>query len=168
VVVVDGDDRARGLSQATGAVDAPGLTDLTATDADLADKALAVPTGGGHALRVVPAGRPVAEPAGFYRTPAFRRAMGVIRDDAELVVVDSPPLLAVADTSAIASQVDGIVLVVDQGTRLRDLAETRDRLALIGTPLLGYVFNRDPERSERYAYRAAAAARPALAARRSR
>ena len=41
-----------------------------------------------------------------------------MRDHADLVVMDCPPLLAVSDAWAIADQVDGIVLVVAQGTRV--------------------------------------------------
>jgi capsular exopolysaccharide synthesis family protein len=93
------------------------------------------------------------DPASYFRSTTFRKAMSHIREFGDLVVLDTPPLLTVSDTSAIASQVDAIVLVVDRGTRMRDLEEVRRRLDLIGTPLLGYVFNRAHSRLSEYGYR---------------
>ncbi|MGH3666264.1 MAG: hypothetical protein ACRDU8_09310, partial [Egibacteraceae bacterium] len=103
-------------------------------------------------LSFVPAGSRLSDPAGFFRTPEFRKALGRVKEQAELVVVDSPPLLSVADASAIASQVDGIVIVVDRGAPLRQLEEVRERLQFIGTPVLGYVFNRSDLRRGRGGY----------------
>jgi Mrp family chromosome partitioning ATPase len=75
-----------------------------------------------------------------------------VKARADLVVLDSPPILAVADTSAIAGQVDGIVVVVAKGTPLKTLEEVRERLEFVGTPVLGYVFNRADTRAGSYGY----------------
>jgi hypothetical protein len=45
-----------------------------------------------------------------------------------------------------AGQVDGIVLVVKRGTRLELLEDVVEQLQFIGTPLLGYVYNRGEAR----------------------
>ena len=58
------------------------------------------------------------------------------------MLLDSPPLLAVADTSVVAGQVAGVVLVVTRGTDIGQLEQVRERLAFVSTPLLGYVYNR--------------------------
>jgi Mrp family chromosome partitioning ATPase len=100
---------------------------------------------------VVPGGAEVADPAAFFRSVKFRRILQRMRDHADLVIIDSPPLLAVSDTLAIAREVDGIVLVVDQGMSLDALAEARRRLDFVVTPVLGYVFNRADAGSELYA-----------------
>ena len=153
VLLVHGDERVRGLSRFLGTSPEPGMTDLASRDIDFVDAARSMRISDTVHLPVVPAGSPVDDTAGFFRTPGFRRAMGKIRAQADLVLVDSPPILAVADTSAIASQVDGIVLVVDKGTPMKVLEEARERMGFIGTPLLGYVFNRSDLKGGRYGYK---------------
>jgi Mrp family chromosome partitioning ATPase len=103
-------------------------------------------------LPLVPAGSRLADPAGFFRSPAFGTAMARIKRHADLVIVDSPPFMAVADTSAIARHCDGILLVVAQGTPLRLLEDVQERLALVSARVLGYVFNRSRPRRKRADY----------------
>jgi Mrp family chromosome partitioning ATPase len=51
-----------------------------------------------------------------------------------------------------AGRADGVVLVVEQGTPLQAIVDARDRIATVGTPILGYVFNRSARRSSKYGY----------------
>lgn len=152
VLVVDADERARGLTALTGVAEEPGLTDLT--DESMAvDRVISrMPLGQGDSLAVVAAGHRLADPAGFFRSGDFRRVMARAKADMDLVIVDTPPLLAVSDSSAIASQADGIIIVVGRGTPIRMLREVRERLEFIGTPALGYVFNRAIARRDSYGY----------------
>jgi Mrp family chromosome partitioning ATPase/uncharacterized protein involved in exopolysaccharide biosynthesis len=152
VLMVDADERARGLTELTGVPAEPGLTDLANDDLPVGLATARMPLGPDDGLALVPAGHRLPDPAGFFRTGQFRRAMARVKQSAELVVIDSPPLLAVSDTSAIASQADGIIIVVSRGTPLRLLREVRERLEFIGTPALGYVFNRADPRRKRYGY----------------
>lgn len=150
VVLVDADERAQGLTRLSGLDAEGGLVDLG--DPERPRNDCVHPTRLSDALEVglVPVGSGIADGDGFFRASAFRRAMQRAREGADLLVVDSPPLLAVADASAIAGQVDGIVLVVVRGTPLRLLEEMRHRLEFVGTPVLGYVFNRSDPRRRRY------------------
>ena len=52
----------------------------------------------------------------------------------------------------LAAQVDGVVLVVNQGTPLRDLHDARQRLSISRTPILGYIFNRARGAAGAYGY----------------
>ena len=143
VVAVDADVRMQGLSRYLEVPDARGLTTLAATDLDVADVVLPLEAGG-TTLPVVPAGPHVEDPSVFFRLPSFRKAMQRVRNEAELVVVDASPLLAVADTIAMAGQVDGIVIVIEHGADLAQLEQMRERFAFVSTPILGYVYNRAP------------------------
>lgn len=151
VLLADADERACGLTRLTGVARSPGLTDLADDGVPFEGCVARVPDVSPD-LSFVPVGTGPVDPAGFFRTPGFRKAVSRIKEHADLVIVDTPPLLAVSDTSAVAGQVDGIVLVVSKGTPLSTLEEARERLAFIGTPLLGYVFNRATSRSGAYAY----------------
>jgi Mrp family chromosome partitioning ATPase/capsular polysaccharide biosynthesis protein len=69
-------------------------------------------------------------------------------DEFDAVFVDSPPLLQVAYASTLANQVDALVVVVSHGTPVREMEDLVDRLQLIDTPVLGYIYNRSPLRRE--------------------
>jgi Mrp family chromosome partitioning ATPase/uncharacterized protein involved in exopolysaccharide biosynthesis len=66
----------------------------------------------------------------------------------DIVFVDAPPLLQVAYASTIARYVDALVVVVSHGSPMREIEELVKRLQLIGTPVLGYLYNRSPLRKE--------------------
>lgn len=152
VLLVDADERARGLTNLTGVPPEPGLTDLANENLDVSLATAHMALGDGKCLDLVPAGHRLEDPASFFRTGQFRQAITRVKQDVDLLIIDSPPLLAVSDTSAIASQADGIVIVVSRGTPIRLLREVRERLEFIGTPALGYVFNRADLRRKGYGY----------------
>lgn len=152
-LLVDADERARGLSLTGDRDQALGLTDLAQRDdLEVADCVQRWKVSDEHALSVLPAGSRVESTAGFFRSPGFRKVMTTLRSSAPVVLFDSAPVLAASEASDIASQVDGIVLVVARGTPLALLEETRSRLEMTGKPLLGYVFNRAVPGGGRYGY----------------
>ena len=72
------------------------------------------------------------------------RGVGVIleqlRSEADLVLVDAPPLLEGSDASALSTHVDAIVAIVDLGRDRRgQLAEARRRLAATSATVLGFI-----------------------------
>jgi Mrp family chromosome partitioning ATPase/capsular polysaccharide biosynthesis protein len=147
VALCDADERVQGLTALAGVSATPGVTDLADDDMPLEGCVASVDVAGRGALPLVPCGTRPANAAGFFRTPGFRKSLARVTEHADLVVLDTPPLLTVADTSAIAGHVDGIVAVVTKGTPLKTLEEMRERLEFVGTPVLGYVFNRADTRS---------------------
>ena len=78
----------------------------------------------------------------------MRALLDRLRVDADLLVLDSPPLLAVTDSAVLSSFVDGTVLVVDaaRGHR-RAVRAARDTLGKAGANVLGVVLNRVPARA---------------------
>lgn len=66
----------------------------------------------------------------------------------DIVFVDAPPLLQVAYASTVARYVDALVVVVSHGSPIGEVEELVKRLQLIGTPVLGYLYNRSPLRKE--------------------
>jgi Mrp family chromosome partitioning ATPase len=80
--------------------------------------------------------------------PAARGVFSQLKQEHGLVFVDAPPLLQVAYSSALAGYVDGLVVIVAHGTPVKELEDLANRLKLIGTPILGYLYNRSPLRPE--------------------
>jgi capsular exopolysaccharide synthesis family protein len=62
---------------------------------------------------------------------------------ADVVIFDSPPVLAVTDAIVLSQRVGGVVLVVEAGrTRREAVAQAMSRLRQVGAHLLGGVLNR--------------------------
>ena len=152
VVVVDADIREAGLTRFTAIPKAPGLTDVAQGVATLDHALRRLDVGAGASLRILPAGNEIEDMAGFFRSLEFRKTIKALRGEAELVLIDAPPLLGVADASVIAGSVDGIVLVVRHLTPLPALAALRERLDFLGVPAYGYVYNFSDLRRDEYGY----------------
>jgi non-specific protein-tyrosine kinase len=72
---------------------------------------------------------------------------------ADLVIFDSPPVLAVTDAAVLGRQVDGVLLVTDAGqTREQALIQATQELRKTGANLLGVALNRLDTRRGGYYY----------------
>lgn len=146
VTLVDADIRARGLTAMLNAEHLPGLVALA--EGELVDTVTRrYRISPAVRLSFVPAGRALHQPTGLLATSTYREAISKITQHNELTVVDGAPLLTVADALAIATQVEGILLVIDAQTSQSDLEQVRQRLGLVSTPLLGFVVNRVQRRA---------------------
>jgi len=76
-----------------------------------------------------------------------------LEEMADVVLFDSPSVLAVTDAVVLASRVDGVVLVVDAGrTRRTATRQAIERLEQVGANVLGGVLNRVSQRGRSYYY----------------
>jgi Mrp family chromosome partitioning ATPase len=70
--------------------------------------------------------------------------LGELREQFDIIVLDTPPVLATADASIVASLTDGVLLVVRAGTTDRNAAQRAcQQLANVGARVVGTVLN-DP------------------------
>jgi Mrp family chromosome partitioning ATPase/capsular polysaccharide biosynthesis protein len=142
VLLIDAELRMRGLSTFLRADRIPGLIDLAEVKAGHEAELLIMPyeIEGHRHLDVLTAGR-VSEHDGEHLSESwFGHAFGTVTDGYDLSVVDSPPLLAVADTATIAGFTDAIVLVVREGAGLDELQRVQHRLRFVRQRLVGYVY----------------------------
>lgn len=73
--------------------------------------------------------------------------------EAEIVLFDSPPVLAVTDAVVLAPRLDGVVLVIKPGvTKLAACRQAVEQLRRVGANLLGVVVNDVPLKRGRYSY----------------
>jgi Mrp family chromosome partitioning ATPase len=142
VLVVDANLRDRRISRLFGFEQAiGGLTELLAGLASIDDIRRTVGVGGEATLDLVTGGRSVDDPAGLFRSQAARATLHTLRNRYQLVLVDVPPLLAVADGSALAGESDGVMMIVERGTDASDLDIVRQRLDVLRTDLIGVVYD---------------------------
>ena len=102
-------------------------------------------------LFVMPCGPRPDNPAELLTSPKFQEVLAELKGLYDFVVIDSPPVLAVSDPVAIASRVDGVLMVFRMTKRTRPAAErTREQLAAVGARILGVVVNASADRSAGY------------------
>ena len=107
----------------------------TGRDATLPLRPTAVP-----GLTLLPAGPPPPDPAELLAADRFRVLLALARDAAAFVIVDAPPVTAVADALAVAAAVDGVLLIVRAGRTRRAAAQrAKEQLLRVGANLLGVV-----------------------------
>ncbi len=135
-LLIDGDERMRGLTKLAG-VDPNG-----GTEAPIGQEVNWAVTAD-ESIGFVAAGRDLGNDiSGYFRSVPFRRGLQKAIADHDLVIIDGPPVMAASETAELAAEVDGVVLVVEMGTALRQLADARDRIEMSGTPIIGYIFNK--------------------------
>jgi succinoglycan biosynthesis transport protein ExoP len=127
------------------AAPASGTTAVTAGEpASLGDRLrqvlLATPV---PSLWILPAGSATRSPGELLASPLLSDVFEELRQMADVVVVDSPPVLVAADTTVLAGVADGLLLVTAEGSTDRNaLAMTVERLRATRIQLLGAVLNR--------------------------
>lgn len=151
VLLVDADERQRGLSRFVDTGAKPGLRELIRGDMPIEECVQDYRVRDGIGLQVIAAPLQVMDPAAFYRTRGMGRALERLKQTGQLVLIDSPPL-SVSETSTMAGQSDAVMLLVSRGTSPRDLRRALHRLDLVGASVCGFVFNRAKVEGPRVIY----------------
>ena len=140
VAVVDADLRRPSLQRAAGSPAEKGLVDVLSGNLPWPEAVQKIEEG----LLFLPAGvvKPTQQGSVLSRE-RVERLLDSAKAHADLVLLDSAPVLAVADNLVLASLVDGVVLVVRAGhTQRQDLLAAKEQLDKMGAHLLGVVINR--------------------------
>lgn len=113
-----------------------------------------VPVGTDRQLIVMPAGPAPPNPTDLMGSPAMGTLLDQLeRAGADVILVDCPPVLPVADALVLAQRVDAVLVIGVIGhTRKRSLRETLDRLNRVGAPIVGLVLNGVSFAGGRYGY----------------
>jgi succinoglycan biosynthesis transport protein ExoP len=99
--------------------------------------ASALRSSGVPGLRVLPRGEAPLDPAALLQNPSCRDLFGYLSRQADVILVEAPPLLAAADASLLADLADRILLVADARrsargqvrTGMRDIEHVRGKIA---------------------------------------
>ena len=105
-------------------------------------------------LMLLPSGPLPPNPVELLSSARIDHIIALLKREADMIVFDSPPLLGVADASALAAKLDGVILVVDSGrTRAGALSHSADVLRRAQATLWGVVLNKlTTRRGEGYYY----------------
>jgi len=89
-------------------------------------------------LQVLTSGPAVDAPADVVGSPAMGKLIARLRDEADVILFDAPPVTLATDAAELAIQVDGVLLTVAAGhTKRGDAKRAREMLAQVGARLVG-------------------------------
>jgi non-specific protein-tyrosine kinase len=119
------------------------------------NQAASVPINGKYYLYVIPSFQPSAQAAELLSS-GFRECLEIWRKEYDVIIIDSAPILAVADTLTIAPLATGTLLVANQQkTDRRQVRTAVDVLKRIGVRIAGVVathVSKDSSQSTGYGY----------------
>jgi len=152
VLLVDADLRRSSLGVKLGLpANAPGLSNLVAGTADLADCIHRLP---GTELDVLPAGLLPPNPLELLSSQHFARTLADLEQRYDRLVLDSAPAQAVSDALVLSRLCNAVLFVVKADATPRQLVQLAvRRLRRVDAPLIGAVLNQfDSVRADRYGY----------------
>ena len=104
-------------------------------------------------LSVMTSGPIPPNPSELLGSSKMRNVIDVLCTNFDLVVLDSPPVIAVTDGVVLSTQVDNVLIVADAGrTQRNHLKQTIQQLEEVKSHLIGVVLNRLSDRSDGYYY----------------
>ena len=146
VLLVDADLRKPGVHAMFAMPNVQGLTTLLRDDTVRLDQ-VAHQTEQEN-LRILATGPLPPNPAELLGSQRMQAVLGVLRQGADLIIFDSPPLQAVTDAAVLSSFVEGTLFVIDAGqSRRRGVRISMETLARAGANTIGAVLNRVSARS---------------------
>ncbi|MCZ2819106.1 polysaccharide biosynthesis tyrosine autokinase [Modestobacter sp. VKM Ac-2977] len=153
VLLVDADLRRPSVAEMLGLEGSAGLTTVLLGRAAPAE---VVQDWGMSGLQVLTSGPLPPNPAELLGSPAMTGLLRALRTDYDHIVLDTAPLLPVADGAVLSRAVDGAVLVVNATKARRpQVVESLQVLEQVGATVLGLVLNQVDREERVYDYRPA-------------
>jgi polysaccharide biosynthesis transport protein len=141
VLLVDADLRRSSLHAQFGLPYARAGTSTVLTQRTM-DSAVVTPLATLPNLRLLPAGPHPPNPAELLGSKRMVEVLGSFSAEYDRIVLDTPPILSVADALAVSHLADAVVLVVRSGVaRRKAVLRVRDLLLRTNANLVGIVFN---------------------------
>jgi capsular exopolysaccharide synthesis family protein len=141
VTIVEADLRDPNVSRHLQVPEGPGLTDILQGNALIEDVIQAC----GENLSLITSGPLPPDPGELLATGDIRVVLEKLCSNNDVVLVDAPPLLPVADSAALALATDGVLLSVRFGrTQRGQLRQAAAELEAAGARALGVILNMVP------------------------
>lgn len=151
IVLVDGDLRRPSAHKLFNLSSRVGLTDALVEDPQALDGYLQ--ESGIENLRVLAAGPIPPNPQELLGSQRMKELLRRLEEEADIVVLDTPPILAVSDANVLAARASGVLVVVNAGqTRRAAVRQAVEGLRKVGANVLGCVLNMVSMRGGRSSY----------------
>ena len=150
VIIIDADLRRPSLHKLFRLESSPGLTDILVGTHEIAD---VIKPSGVDNVSVISAGSPPPNPAELLGSAKMGELITELESLADIVLFDSPPTLAVADSIVLAARTNGVLLVIGYGeTKKTNSRNAVAALQRANARVLGTVLNRVEGPSSGYYY----------------
>lgn len=151
VILVDADLRRSALHKAFQLPNREGLTNVLLQGEPTLDGWLQET--GVDNLHLLSSGPLPPNPPELLGSHKMRRLLENLTQEADMVIFDSPPMLAVTDATVLSMMADGVLIIADaQKTRRGAIKEAVENLRQAEANILGAVLNRVPLRGGEYSY----------------
>ena len=149
VILVDANLRRPRLHEIYGVANTVGLTGLLMQDVE---NVMLSPTRVKN-LRLLTSGPVPLSPSELLTSKRMMQTLASLRENADFVIFDTPPLASASDALILASRVDGTLPVVQAGrARSQDVRQTIARLQEAKATILGIVLNKAKSPNRQYSY----------------
>lgn len=150
-VIIEADLRRPSVHRVLDVPRRPGFTEVVLGEANLDDVLVEDKDSGAF---ILPAGKLAPDPTEILASPRVSEMLDALARRFELVVIDSPPLVAVADSRLLAPQVDAAILVVRWAVTPRQVvALAAKQLAEARANITGVVLSQvDSRKHARYGF----------------
>ncbi len=148
VLLVDADMRKGHLHESFGLPRGQGFSELITGTRQLAEvvRATAVPN-----LSLITTGTMPPNPGELLMSPAAVQLLQALSAQYDLILIDTPPVLAVSDTQVLAPHAGTVFLVARAAvTSIGEIQESAKRLGQVGVSIKGVVFNDVDTSRQRY------------------
>lgn len=150
VMVVDADLISPTLDRRFGVPNQRGLSNLIVGDADFS---VVAHIEGDPNLSIITTGPIPPNSSELLGSARMKHLMDRLREEYDVIIMDTPPILPVTDAIVASPLADGVILVVQAGrTRRGEVAHAQDVLDEAHANLLGVVLNRVRRRGTDYYY----------------
>ena len=153
VLLIDGDLRKPRLHRDFGKPQSPGLTNRIAGTQTEGNETASIVTTDVEGLFVMPSGNQAPNPAELLSSERMTKIIAMNARAFDHVIIDTAPILGLADSMVLSRLVDGVIVVASAGKTAKDSIKTSmRRLMQVRAPLLGVVLNAVDLDSPDYAY----------------
>jgi len=151
VVVIEADLRKSRHYKVFDVPMSPGLSDYLVDDKGEAAKQYHISQM--KNLSIVVAGSKAPNPVDLLGSAQMRELIASYEQEYDLVIVDCPPILGLADSIIMSKMVEAVLFVVAAHSTPRDAVKSSiQRLRMVGAPLIGTVFNKVQSSVSGYEY----------------
>lgn len=151
VLIIDSDLRKPTMHHTFNKSNRIGLTNVLAGRNTLSDAIVEtdIPN-----LDVLPSGPIPPNPSEILSSKRMTAVLEELKEQYDMVVIDTPPALAVADAQIMATKCDGVILVIHSGTTKRDaVVKMKANMDHVKARVIGAVLNNvDRKSGEGYYY----------------
>jgi polysaccharide biosynthesis transport protein len=156
VLLIDGDLRRPRLHKVFGVSNTWGLSDVLWADTPLETVPIShvVRESEVSGLYLLPGGSCGVTPWNLFYSPRMSRLLKRLRTEFDMIMIDAPPMIHLADARVLGRLADGVILVVRAGqTTTESALFASQRFSEDGTRVLGTVLNSwDPRITRGYGY----------------